>query len=313
VKRPATGPPQSRLRNVVQGLWLVIGGVPLGATVLGLVPGPWWFDLFNHFVPHLALAAALWGVGAAVVGSRVSVALCALTVVIQGARLAPELVAPASAAPDGRVVRVLYANVLGPNEDHAAVLDLIERLDPDVVGLIEVRPHWADAVDAALPGWSREVNARPDNFGLGLWSRLPMEASTEPFGSFPGIVARFDGFAVVLAHPPPPVSGIASQLRDDYIASVGRTWPKLGDRVAIVGDLNATPWSRPFRELVATGLSDTRAGRGLQGSWPTFVPSALGIPIDHVLVHGVVARERRIEAEIGSDHRPVYVELVVPY
>ena len=80
-----------------------------------------------------------------------------------------------------------------------------------------------------------------------------------------------------------------------------------------MGDMNATPWSRPFGTLVAaSGLCDSRAGFGVQASWPAW-SAIVRVPIDHVLVPcdvGVTAR--RIERDVGSDHLPVVVDLVVP-
>jgi endonuclease/exonuclease/phosphatase (EEP) superfamily protein YafD len=80
-----------------------------------------------------------------------------------------------------------------------------------------------------------------------------------------------------------------------------------------MGDLNATPWSRPFRRFVGrSGLCDSRAGFGVQASFPA-ASALLRIPIDHVLVSCVIGvRNRRIGRDVGSDHLPVIVDLVLP-
>ena len=58
-----------------------------------------------------------------------------------------------------------------------------------------------------------------------------------------------------------------------------------------------------------TGLCDTRAGFGYQGSFPAS-SAILRIPIDHVLVSCEVGvRARRIGPDVGSDHLPVIVDL----
>ena len=60
------------------------------------------------------------------------------------------------------------------------------------------------------------------------------------------------------------------------------------------------------------GGSDTRAGFGVQ---PTFPASSwlVRIPIDHVLVScSVGVTERRVERDVGSDHLPVVVDLKLP-
>jgi endonuclease/exonuclease/phosphatase (EEP) superfamily protein YafD len=56
-------------------------------------------------------------------------------------------------------------------------------------------------------------------------------------------------------------------------------------------------------------LRDTRAGFGIQASWPTQIPP-LGIPLDHCLVSPeLVVLDRRLGPAVGSDHRPVILEL----
>lgn len=82
---------------------------------------------------------------------------------------------------------------------------------------------------------------------------------------------------------------------------------------AVLGDLNATPWSPRFRDLVAAaGLRQARRGFGLQASWgPRPLPWAL-LPIDHVLLRGPwQVRSFRAGPRLGSDHRPVVAELLV--
>ena len=81
----------------------------------------------------------------------------------------------------------------------------------------------------------------------------------------------------------------------------------------VAGDFNATPWSASYREFRRrTQLLDSAAG---YWPWPTWFGEnlagrILAVPIDH-LFHGSGWRviERRIGADIGSDHRPLIVRL----
>jgi endonuclease/exonuclease/phosphatase (EEP) superfamily protein YafD len=81
----------------------------------------------------------------------------------------------------------------------------------------------------------------------------------------------------------------------------------------LLGDLNCTPWSPAFdRLLAAARLRDSGRGRGLHPTWFSAVPF-VGLPIDHVLVGpGVGVRGRHVGPDIGSDHRPVIADLVLP-
>ena len=56
----------------------------------------------------------------------------------------------------------------------------------------------------------------------------------------------------------------------------------------------------------------TRAGFGVQATFPA-QSRLLRIPIDHVLASCTIGvRDRVIERDVGSDHLPIVVDLVVP-
>ncbi|MCU0878609.1 MAG: endonuclease/exonuclease/phosphatase family protein, partial [Pirellulaceae bacterium] len=80
--------------------------------------------------------------------------------------------------------------------------------------------------------------------------------------------------------------------------------------LVLAGDLNLTEHSPYFRDLLrASGLADTRQGIGIQASWSPRVP-LLSLPLDHVLVSRELAVvSRRLGPPLGSDHRPVVVQL----
>ena len=78
----------------------------------------------------------------------------------------------------------------------------------------------------------------------------------------------------------------------------------------VVGDLNTSPWSPHFRDLLtATGLRNAAAGHGWIPTWPTWFWPAL-IPIDHVLVRGPLGVEDLERGpDVGSDHYPLIAGL----
>jgi len=79
-----------------------------------------------------------------------------------------------------------------------------------------------------------------------------------------------------------------------------------------VGDLNSSSWSPAFRDLLRdAGLRDTRLGRGVQSTWPAWLPM-VQIPIDHALVSpGVRVHGRFVGDRVGSDHLPVVLDFSV--
>jgi endonuclease/exonuclease/phosphatase (EEP) superfamily protein YafD len=79
----------------------------------------------------------------------------------------------------------------------------------------------------------------------------------------------------------------------------------------VVGDLNATPWSWPFRNLLSTGnLRNSQIGFGVQPSFAASSNPLFRVPIDH-LVHSdaLLVRQRRLGPPLGSDHFPLLVDL----
>ncbi|HLL21506.1 MAG TPA: endonuclease/exonuclease/phosphatase family protein [Kofleriaceae bacterium] len=217
----------------------------------------------------------------------------------------------------GTPVRVLYANVLTSNTRHAELSALIATTAPDVVALLETDRTWFEALAPALAGYERIEYARNDNFGLALYVRGTLEANVEyPGGYLPAIVAHVTlskgpQVSFVVAHPAPPITSEAEAHQHDTLAAIAARVGALRAPVVLAGDLNATPWSRVFRKLVGTtGLCDTRAGFGYQGSFPAS-SVVLRIPIDHVLVScDIGVANRTLGPDVGSDHLPVIADLV---
>lgn len=299
------------------------------AAVLGYFGDRHWLlDLCAHFRWQYLLLLAL-GVGASLLVRRRGLTLLlALVSLVNGWSLitATGPAQPASGvleanAADGSVsIKLLVVNIHLDNRDYGRLLALIERESPDVVGIIELTPHAAGALAVLGQRYpASRVEPREDPFGIGVWSRLPqtrIDLVSMPPIDLPALQLHWSDprrASLWLVHPYPPIGGSASSWRDaqlNYTAELIR-----GDADAVVaGDLNATPWSAAYRHLRhLAGLSDSSAAGW---PWPTwFGPSSwsvvFAVPIDHVL-HGAGWRTRshRLGPDIGSDHRPLIVELV---
>jgi endonuclease/exonuclease/phosphatase (EEP) superfamily protein YafD len=115
---------------------------------------------------------------------------------------------------------------------------------------------------------------------------------------------------LVGTHPLPPIGEARSALRNDQLRAIAEFLNQTDARRVLVGDLNTTSWSPHFRELLAAAdLVDSRRGFGVQPTWFA-LGGLLRLPIDHVLVSPEIeVMSRRIGPDIGSDHRPVIVDL----
>ena len=312
--------PPPRLR--AWGLLAAAGTVACAATVAGFLGRfSWFLDLFSHFrVQYLA--------GLSVVGALLLVlrhrAAAAVMLVFAGVNLA--VVLPlyfgGGTVPPGttRTARVLLLNVNTQDGDPGRVLAVLADADPDLVVLEEISAEWVEAL-AGITNARPHVCIEPrgDNFGIGLFSRWPLDSAEVEYAGgaeVPTIVARVrtpsGPVTVIATHPLPPSGAAYSHLRNEQLAKLPDLVPAAGP-VLLVGDLNATPWNRHFRLLLRrTGLRDSARGRGVQPTWPAGNP-LLAIPLDHCLHSPDIAiLQRRIGADVGSDHLPVILDVALP-
>jgi endonuclease/exonuclease/phosphatase (EEP) superfamily protein YafD len=280
----------------------------------------WVFELFTHFRAHylLVLFAAL--IYTAFFQRWRLTGLLAAFAAINLAVIVPDF-CPRSAQADGPAVRLMLANVHVHNREHDRLLHLVRQESPDVLIVLEVDRQWQNALDALRSEYPHRISRpRSDSFGIALLSRLPpsrLELREIGPAEVPSIVAELDCgdgglLNLVATHPLPPIGPEYSHLRNDQLEAVGSLLVQLPQPKVLVGDLNTTPWSPYFQDLLgATGMCDSRRGFGLQPTWPGQI-AMLGIPIDHVLVSpDVSVSSRAVGPDIGSDHRPVVVDLVV--
>ncbi len=290
----------------------------------GWLGGVWsMFDLASHFQFQYAIAAIVCASIASLLHMWRWAILAILCLAITAPRVIPWYVPPASEidAAGRATIRVLHANVLRANRRHDDLLALIELSDPDVVVLQEMNDRWMRELSSIRQRLPHVISdPREDNFGLAVFSRYPLE-NTEiaTFGSagVRSIVCEIEvddrRLTIVTTHLLQPVTGRRSRLRDEQLAVAARRVKGIQGPVILVGDLNATMWSRPYLALVReTGLVNARAGRGTKPTWPTSLPEFMRIPIDHCL-HSpetdVISFQ--IGEDIGSDHLPLIVDLAL--
>ncbi len=302
---------------------VLLGGTGAAAAALLAFGGSrWWLlDLLTHFRPVYGLA--LLGAAALALAVARPRAAAVLTAV-----LAVNTVPMVSAVQDtgdrpaGVALRVMVSNVEQTNPQHHAMAELITAARPDLVALVEVDSTWLDDLGPSLAGLDHAVEVpRSDWFGVALRSRWPLtgvEVVDAPGPMSPWIVATLavegaEPTTVMVAHPHPPVTRARAAARDAQLAAMGRRLAATSGPRLVLGDLNATPWSTPMiRLLVRTDLEVAGGPFGPRGTWPSRLP-VLRLPIDHVL-HDPEVRVVRHELgpDVGSDHRPVVVDLMLP-
>ena len=331
---PAVDRTESSLLRRVQSGAVCAVVLTLAATSLAAAARwSWLGDLAVHFRLQYAGVALLALIGLAWARSWVWAGAALLALVINGAAagpalgsrwLAPDVAVAIEPAPASSL-RACAINVLYSNTHYERVASFLHTARPDVAVLVEITPVWR----AALTGLGSEF---PNQYyaagslsragssaqrGVLLLSRWPIErVATWKLGPHtePAVIATLNvrGRALQLigVHAAWPLgSGIQAERNRQLgeLATIARSTPP---PLVVLGDLNVTPFSPYFEALLSsTGLRSAAQGEGWQPTWPTFLPPA-GIQIDHALVSaGLPVLRFRRGPGVGSDHRPILVDL----
>ncbi len=227
----------------------------------------------------------------------------------------------AAASAGGKEITVLTSNVNADTHEYARLLDVIAQENPDLIFVQELSAPWAKALEAIHEKYPyRIVTARADYFGLGFYSRYPIEGaeSNDPVESDVPI-SRADVLIeghrvhIVNAHLAPPEGTWLTVLRYRQFAWLTKYLEAHQGPVLVAGDFNCTMWSPLYHDLVQRGrLTNARQGHGVLASWYTLPGSLNVIPIDHILGGGVQFTGAHLGGRIGSDHVPVVATLTLP-
>ena len=309
---------------------LLLACVILSITAfLPLLLVDWWWVRIGDF-PRLQLLVAYIVVLLAIIPFRkrltakfAAVALCAgigiqLFWIFPYLTIASNEVETAQSQDSEKRLRILTANVLQKNTNAAAVLELIDREQPDIVVLCEVNQRWISDLSPLERTYSYHLTHPLDNtYGIAFYSNLRVKSAEvrglvkKEIPSIDATILLRSGKEVRLfaVHPNPPRPGEDTTKRDAELGRVGREVSK--NRSAIVlGDLNDVGWSRTtnlFQEV--SGLLDPRKGRGLFATYDA-TSWIWRYPLDYLFVSDDFRlSEIRTLPYIGSDHFPLLVEL----
>lgn len=222
-------------------------------------------------------------------------------------------------------VGLLLVNVKMSNRNANALIDLIEKKGPDLILAMEVNPWWEEklrVIEKDYPYAQETINKVA--YGMTLYSKYPLKEITVDYlqnnnvPSFESTIT-LTGERRISFHSIHPVPPVHFKDLPDNAGQQETALKKLGAEIEdrnlptiVAGDLNDVVWSH-VDELTGTNniLNDVRVGRGFYNSYnaESFV---MRWPLDHVFVTKEfrVAELERLP-KIGSDHFPIYVELVL--
>ncbi|HAW93512.1 MULTISPECIES: endonuclease/exonuclease/phosphatase family protein [unclassified Arsukibacterium] len=218
-------------------------------------------------------------------------------------------------------IAILNANVLGPNRNAQALIDLVNQHQPDILVTLESNSWWQQQLDQLSDKYGYSVKCPLDNlYGMHVYSRLPLHNTAIQFlveDNVPSIHAEAeldDGsrIAVHFLHPAPPspTENPSSEERDAELLVMASSVKDVKTPVIVAGDLNDVAWSettRLFRKI--SGLLDPRIGRGMFNSYHADYPF-MRWPLDHLFhsSHFTLQHLQRLPS-IGSDHFPMLIRL----
>ena len=309
-------------RLSMPGLLTAAGAIVGTSSVIGFLGQLWWFfDLFSHFRVQYSLTLFVVVAGLLIGRQWVAAAVFAVLALLNAATVVPLYV---GATPPSTSIshsyRAMLLNVHTQNDQYGEVKQTIQEYKPDLLVLMEINTDWVTALEGLKASHPYAVlRDREDNFGIALFSKLPFkqsEALTIGTIDVPSIRAEIElsdtSFTVLGTHPVPPLDAEYSRFRNDHLAAMRPVVRNSPSPVLVLGDLNITPWSSHFQQLLEeTQLQDCSKGRGVQPTWPSFFPIFL-IPIDHCLHSTDIAiLDIQRGPAVGSDHYSVIVDFAV--
>jgi endonuclease/exonuclease/phosphatase (EEP) superfamily protein YafD len=241
--------------------------------------------------------------------------------VIPYTRLFPREVKSAAQEDADNTIAILASNVLTPNKNSAALLQLVRDYQPDILVTLETDVWWQSQLDELVNDYPYTIKCPLDNlYGMHVYSRLLLEDAKIQFlieDNVPSMhaLAHLRSGQKVQVHflhpaPPSPTENDESTERDAELLLVAKSIADLRVPVIVAGDLNDVAWSattRLFRKV--SGLLDPRVGRGMFNSFHAKYPFVRW-PLDHLFHsrHFVLVGIQRL-ASIGSDHFPMLIKL----
>jgi endonuclease/exonuclease/phosphatase (EEP) superfamily protein YafD len=284
-------------------------------------PSNWFADLFAHFRPQYLVALSLgallllggrrWLPGsAAFVG-----ALLNATLLMPRTSPSP----PVDVEPGSFTIRCVSLNVLQGNTSYAKVEAFLREAGADVVLLQEVTPKWRPVLQRLRDVFPHQLDhARKDSKGAALLSRFAGNFRFEPFpgdrqiGALVGDLSTPAGPLTIYGiHSHKPTSPRHARGQREYFEWLARLSAEPGGPAIVAGDFNSTPWSYGFRAFTDhSAFTNTSRAVVFDATW------CVGLPIQLVIDHAFTSphwrlRSRKIGPAVGSDHRPLIVDLAL--
>lgn len=222
--------------------------------------------------------------------------------------------------PDNEI-KLMISNVLQDNTNYRGCLQEIQRVQPNLLLLLETNSIWEKETNILAEQFPFQVKVPLENkYGMIMYSKFELQNTAVHYmveSDIPSIHTEvilpsgkvFQLFAV---HPTPPVpnENPTSKERDKELLLVAELAKASKLPVIVIGDLNDVAWSYTTKLfLKMSELLDPRKGRGFFNTFHAHYPF-LRFPLDHafISVDWKLKQIRRLN-NFDSDHFPIFISL----
>ena len=301
-------------------LMFLLGWTAVLATVLGFFGNAWWpLDVLADWRLILAIVLVLATIASGLGYSRVSAVVFLIAAIVNIYVVAPLWLDSQPPLTSSDRVRVVSLDIGSSPDVRQDVLEWVNMVEGDIVVLANAGSSWAGAIEQLGVPY-RIVNEDPGlTGGTLILARNETGAAIEPVPAGMGAVdvvvrvpladqqVRIVGFSTER-----PVSASSTQERLDDFAAVNAGVRRITGSVVIVGNMEASRWSKAF-EVLSVDLTNSEDGFGYMASYPSydmpFLGDFAGIPVDHALYQGpITVTNRRVSPELGTDHAAIVVD-----
>lgn len=234
----------------------------------------------------------------------------------------------------GTDITVMSLNTFEGKSTPQDIAKLANKVGADILSLSEIDPQDARIVARLMEAAgspmqvfdsvesTREGNSKRNNTSLLVsvyFGTYEVDKSITPNTHLGAVAVKpvsYDANFLYLptlaaGHAFPPGVASTRKWRNDVAELLTLCHDARGGNLILAGDFNAAPWHGVLADTGACQSALSAADSGSVGTWPTYLPKILGIPIDHIMVSktrwGTVSST--LTAVPGSDHRALLAKL----
>ena len=313
--------PGSSLTRTLSFMMFLIGWTAVLATTLGFFGSTWWpLDMLSDWRLILAVVLAAAALAAGFGYSRISSIVFLVAAIVNAVLIAPMWLNDQAQLTSNDRVRIISLDVGSTPDARESVIEWINMSEGDIVLLANAGGNWRQYLEGENAPY-RVVTDDPGLTGGTLVlarSGIPVTIEDGPnvLGAVAVIVTVPLGdqkVTIVGVSFERPVNSSAYSERIDEFTAINARMGRNTSPTVIIGNLEAARWSHAF-SVIANGMNNSEDGFGYMATFPSYtvplVSEYAGTPVDHALYVGpITVSHRRVGPDVGTDHRPLLIDL----